>query len=319
MLVKELKKELEKYDKKQLENIIARLYKLIPKKKKEETDIDDFIKNYEANPKPEKSKLSFEELKEDINTFIINVDNEYYAVPNKVVSKDKRSKWRFKVKKYYKELTSIAPSDHNGKEATELLIKIFKRLSTGSNILLFSNWQTFRAIGIEQSEYYDVIIKRIIFDGYTNDNINECIKLLDVLKDPYELSISMYEAFVDNLKNIKAMLIATDLLTQKVIELKEKLNSAKDYNRQYDITKDINDNVLCLLNIYIVMGEIDAGIKYYNKNYIESIREVKQYILLEYLMIHNLKEYWIREYERYKIKYRESLVNTYNELKKISI
>ena len=37
MLVSELRKEIEKYDKKELKNIIVELYKRIPKNKKEET------------------------------------------------------------------------------------------------------------------------------------------------------------------------------------------------------------------------------------------------------------------------------------------
>lgn len=318
MLVKEVKKELEKYNKKELETIIVGLYKLIYKQKREENNVDDFIKNLEDKNKPKKKKQSFEEIREEINAFIENVDNKYYAIPNRVISKSERSKWRFKVKKYYKELTSIRPDENNGKEATKLLIEIFKRLSKGSNILLFSNWQTFRAIGVDQSEYYDVIVKRIIFEGYTKDNINECIKLLDVCEDPYEFSISMYKVFAGNLNNIKAMVFATDLLNEKVIKLKEKLNSTKDYSRQYDITSDINNSVLCILDIYITMGEIDNGIKYFNKNYIKSSREIKQYILLECLEDNNLDEYWIREYERCmnEMKYSESLIEKYNRLKK---
>ena len=45
MLVSELRKEIEKYNKKDLENIIVELYKRLPKSKKEDFNIDDFIKN----------------------------------------------------------------------------------------------------------------------------------------------------------------------------------------------------------------------------------------------------------------------------------
>ena len=45
MLVNELRKEIEKYDKNELKNIIIELYKRIPKNKKEDYNIDEFIKN----------------------------------------------------------------------------------------------------------------------------------------------------------------------------------------------------------------------------------------------------------------------------------
>ena len=45
MLVSELKNEIKKYDKKELESIIVSLYKCIPKKVKEEYDMDSYYKN----------------------------------------------------------------------------------------------------------------------------------------------------------------------------------------------------------------------------------------------------------------------------------
>ena len=34
----------------------------------------------------------------------------YYSSPNKVIPKKERSNWRFKVKRYYKELTKTIPT-----------------------------------------------------------------------------------------------------------------------------------------------------------------------------------------------------------------
>lgn len=45
MLVNELRKEIEKYDKNELQNIIVELYKRIPKDKKDGYNVDEFIKN----------------------------------------------------------------------------------------------------------------------------------------------------------------------------------------------------------------------------------------------------------------------------------
>lgn len=69
MLVSEIRKELRKYNHKELENIILELYKTIPKKKKE------------------------------IIYFLDCVDNGYYSSPNRIISKKERSSYRFKIKK----------------------------------------------------------------------------------------------------------------------------------------------------------------------------------------------------------------------------
>lgn len=45
MLVKEIRLELSKYDRKELEEIIIELYKKVPKKVKESYCIDEYIKN----------------------------------------------------------------------------------------------------------------------------------------------------------------------------------------------------------------------------------------------------------------------------------
>lgn len=94
MLISELKKETEKYDKKELIKIIAELYKRIPKSKKEDYDIDGFITNLKAEGKKKavKKALTFEELETEIIYFIRCVDNKYYCIPNKIISK-KRKKY----------------------------------------------------------------------------------------------------------------------------------------------------------------------------------------------------------------------------------
>lgn len=45
MLVKDVRKEIEKYNKLELTEIIVELYKRVPKSKKEEYNIDDFIRD----------------------------------------------------------------------------------------------------------------------------------------------------------------------------------------------------------------------------------------------------------------------------------
>ena len=73
-----------------------------------------------------------------------------------------------------------------------------------------------------------------------------------------------------------------------------------------------------VLFIYIKLNEIDNGIKYFQKTYLEKDDEVKEYILLDRLEIFEIKDEWIKEYESHigKIDYRDSLKKQYQELKK---
>lgn len=319
MLVSELRKEIEKYDKNELKNIIVELYKRIPKNKKEDYNIDEFIKDIKKNKTSTKKEISFEDLQKEIIYFLQLVDNDYYAIPNKIVSKKERSSWRFKVKRYYKDLNNILPDSENGNSATILLIEIFKRLSIGSNGLLFINWETFRALGVSQGKYYDTILKRILYNGYTKDNLEKCIDLLDVLKDPYELSYNMFWIFISNLKTINNKEISLELLADKVTALKVNLKGAKNSHEKYDITENINNYVECILEIYLTMNEYECAIAYFQKNYIKDNKEVKEYILLQKLEKLDLTKEWIKEYEsNNNIKFRDSIIEKYTKLKKSS-
>ena len=147
MLVSELKNEIKKYDKKELESIIVSLYKRIPKKVEEEYDIDSYIKNIDINKKTDvvKKEISFDEIYNEIIYFIECIDLDYYCSLNRVISKKDRSAWRFKVKRFYKKLNKISTDNENGSIDTSLLIELFKRLSCGTSVLLFTNWNTFGA------------------------------------------------------------------------------------------------------------------------------------------------------------------------------
>lgn len=311
MKVKEIRQELSKHDRNTLEDIIIELYKRMPKAKKEEFNIDSFIINPIKEVKKEVIPVSFNELQEEIKYFLDCVDNEYYSSPNKVISKDERSKWRFKVKKYIKELNKIDINNPNYKDATFFLIELFKRLSKGTNYLLFSNWETFRAVGISQDSFYDLIVKRILIDGYTIEDVIKCINLLEVEKDPYDSSDYMFEKFTSNINKDKEEVI--NLLKDKVNTLNKEIKTSK--GSTYKKEEMVEGFIISIMDLYVSLNEIDTGIKYFKENYKHYDDETKMYILLETLEKYEFYSYWIKEYEKNKVDYRRSLVEKYNELK----
>ena len=316
MLVSEIRKEIEKYNQKEISDLVIELYKRIPKKIKEEYHIDDLIVNINNKSKKEE-KFDFNSLKQEIIAFLEDVDNGYYSHPNKIISKSERSKWRFKVKRYIKELNKISPDAIEGIASTQILIKLYELLSEGSNYLKFSNWETFRAVGISQADFYDLIVKRIFTKGYTTENLKIVVQLLKVPKDPYGLDEELIETLITNLPTIDTKIKVIDLLKKEVDELASLIAVEKDYHKRFNLKELHNLLVEGVFRTSISMHEVQNGILYYRKHDIEIDKEITEFKILEYLENKNLTKDWIKEYEstKDKIDYRDSIKEKYKKLK----
>ena len=303
-------------------DIVVELYKRLPKKVKEDYDIDKFIKDINNKTKKEEKKVSFDDLCSEMRYFLDCAKAGFYSSPNKVVPKKERSNWRFKAKRYYKELIKTIPTTDIGVKSTKLLIELYELVSRGTNTLVFTNWDTFRALGVSQTEYFDMLLKRVLSTGESINNIKVCIDLLDNCKDTDVLDEVLINIFIDNLRTEESKLTAINLLDEIVIKVKEKIRSlGKKYNYHdmYYLEEDNNLYVETVTRLYFSSFEVDEGIKYYQKNYIHYNSEVKEYILLEILKGLELYEDWITEYERAskKIKLREELTKDYEKIKEL--
>ena len=303
-------------------DIVVELYKRLPKKVKEDYDIDNYIEDINNKTKKEEKKVSFDDLCKEMRYFLDCAKAGFYASPNKVVPKKERSTWRFKAKRYYKELTKTIPTTDIGVKSNKLLIELYELVSRGTNTLVFTNWDTFRALGVNQVEYLDMLYKRILSTGNSINNIKVCIDLLDNCKDPDILDEFLINIFIDNLRTEESKLTAINLLDKKVVEVKEKikgLGKKYNYNDMYYLEEDNNLYVETVTRLYFSSFEVDEGIKYYQKNYIHYDSEIKEYILLEILRELELYEDWITEYERVskKIKLREELTKDYEKIKEL--
>ena len=116
----------------------------------------------------------------------------------------------------------------------------------------------------------------------------------------------MFKIFIYNLKTTEVEELAIELLNTKVQQQIIEFKNLKDNNRKYTLKENINNYIECIIEIYFNLNEIDKGIKYFHKYYIQKIREVKEYILLEKLDELNLTKEWLNEYESHmdKIDYR---------------
>ena len=312
MKVNELREAIKKYNEKDQEKIIVELYKRIPKRVKEEYGIDDFIIN--LNNKVEKTgkNITIEQLEKEVNYFLECANDDLYVKPNKIIPKSERSKWRFKVKTFYKQLNSFLPETEDGKKATDLLKELFIILSYGTHYLTFSSWNTFGAIQISQSEFLKNITLRKLSNGVTKENLEYCIDLLNVQYDPQEYHSTVLYSFEECLKTTDMKYMAIELLKEHAERWKEKCKKESNYeNKEY-----LDYFVECIVHIYFELYEIQEGIKYFHKYYISIDKEIKEYILLEMLEEFGFYKEWILEYESNigKIAYRDSLKEKYKEL-----
>ena len=316
MKVNELRETIKKYNEIDKEKIIVELYKRIPKYIKEDYSIDEYIINVNSKIEKENTKPTIENLEKEVNYFIECANNDLYVRPNKIISKNERSKWRFKVKNFYKQLNNFLPSTEEGDKATDLLKSLFNILSFGTHYLTFSNWNTFSAIQVSQSEFIKNIVQRKLSNGVTREKLKYCIELLNVEYDPQEYHRSILYAFESGLKTPDARYMAIELLKDQVELWKEKYQKDDSYeNKEYT-----NYFVECILDIHFELCEIKEGITYFHKKYIEKYKEIKEYILLEKIEDFSFYKEWILEYEKHlgKISYRDSLKEKYEKYKKES-
>ena len=320
MKVVEIRNELKKYNMEEKDKIIIELYKRIPKRVKEEYNIDGYLKNIKVNENTKKEKevkLTFEELASEINYFLECAWNELYSEPNRIISKSERSKWRFKAKKYYKELSSIDINSEYYDESNKLLIELFKVLSRGTNYLLFSNWETFRAVQISQEDFFDLIMKRVLVN-FNEENLETIVKLLEVDKDPYgSLYKVIYNVFLNNLTSNNQLEMALEIIKKEVDDLNIQVIELSKKGKEYDLKEKCNYFVLTILDIYIRLEDVNKGIEYYNKYYKAYNYETKIYDLLEELEDNEAYQEWISVYENHKeIQNRESMQVKYKLFKR---
>lgn len=313
MKVNELKETIKHYNEKDKEKIIVELYKRIPKNIKEDYSIDEYIVNLNEKIEKVNTNITIEKLEKEVKYFIECASDDLYVRPNKIISKNERSKWRFKVKTFYKQLNSFISTTEEGKNATDLLTDLFKILSFGTNYLTFSSWNTFGAIQVSQSEFLENIVQRKLSNGVTKESLLYCIDLLNAKYDPQEYHKTILYSFTSCLKTTDAKYMAIELLKEKAEDWKIKYEKEKNYeNQEY-----LNYFIECIVHIYFELCESQEGIKYFHKQYIERNKEIKEYILLKMLEESNLYKDWILEYESQigKIDYRDSLKEKYKEYK----
>ena len=306
MLVNELRTAMGKYDNDSLREIIVALYKMIPKSKKESEGLDslllDFTKEKKKAPKGDK-QVDFDALADEIMQFMSFADASLYLAPNRQVSKDKRSKWRFEVKRFIRDLLTVK-GEHSVASA-RILAYIYEMLCYACNYYIFRSDVPFSAVGYQQTELLHLVLAKLFYCGYDEKTIKTAVFLtLDSTTDSDTYHVSLLYTLAEFLKT-------PDTIEMALVQCLKYMDEYDSYQAQKHLFKypsqqsdkyRKNEHFNWAIEMYLILKfklhEYDEGIKFFWNKYIEYKPEIKLYIMLQFLDRDDLNEYWIREYEK---------------------
>jgi len=323
MLVSELRELLKNYKEEDLRLIISEMYKSMPKKLREDKDIDTMLQDVHAYmrigkiERTQDRQVDVDDLKQEIEQFIDYAYKQYYFAPNSFVHKKERPKWRFKVKAFIKNLQGVPVEGEEGRTATDLLKKLYEMLCYACDYYIFSTDNPFRSVGIGQTVLLDTIISRKLGQGINEETVKSVVELVvNSSVDRETLHSSLIMKLVKNLKSPDSKKIAIEQCKVLKVELdkSEPVSSKKSYNSsEYQRIEKINNLVETVFRLNMALCEYEEAIEYFRDNHVEHDAEVSLYVLLDLLFEYKLKEYWLREYDealKKGIKPREALQKT---------
>lgn len=326
MKVAELREKLAKLPKDEIIKIAVECYKLVPKAKKEDNDLDAFIENPTKKKSKQTARIEFQlyQIEADVAAFIENAKEQNYLYPNQVVSKKERPKWRFKVKRWYKELVKRNRPDKNLELQAKLLTDLYGIISDAKYYSYFSTNEPFRSVGIEQDEFFEAVMMLIEdFEGKVNF-VDKGINLL------YNHGFSFYS--LGYLPKAFVKLLTVPDLKYKAIEKVEKLLASNGFVPPKSDKKNVwrhntneyrreerNNNLTKLgFRLYASLCEYEEAITFFNKHYYDQSPEVALYVLVDLLFEEKLKDeicQVIEQAQKDGVKPRKSLITLLNTIK----
>ncbi len=321
MKIQDLRELLKKADREHLEKAFAECYKQFSRSKKEEIDvlIGDVLSGEDSKKAGGRKPVDFEELKRQISLFVENANAQNYLVPNRSIPKNQRSKWRFLVMNFIKELEKIQPESEFYEQSVQCLWDLYGVLCKGCNVYLFSSDDPFASVRWEQPKLFHLLVKKTFQNGYDREKLKKAILLSSTG------GLSRTSLYVMNQLALLSELKTSDVKYMAIEETKKLIEDGRsepikknDYSASAYYRREKNDN-LCelVLLISISLAETDTGIRYFFSKCLETDKEIALYRALDCASWMEDDQAWIDIYHyglAKKIKPRDSLQEQYKEL-----
>lgn len=331
MKIAELRKTIGSHKKDELEFLVAELYKLIPKAKKEESLVDDLIKKprktKSRKAKVQKQKVrSIEDIASEVEFFTFNAKEFNYNQPNTTISKKERPKWRFVVKRLYKEILAAENEGDSKKRCAGEMKKLYETLTLACRYTMFNAYDVFDSVGITQVDFFEQVIRLYRDAVDVKDFVVLGIKLIiDNDLNRYTLKKYLMDVFL-KYSQTPAM---KELIVKEATKYYQEVISSKDIEDDFFIgggrqdgmsyrKKSMINEITELISItYLELAETEKAIEFHYKHTKQSSDEVALYIIVRILFKYGLKNEIVREIEKnMKMKPRERLIELMNYIKK---
>lgn len=275
MKVGELRDKLKKLKKDELIKVASEFYKLIPRAKRLDYDLEALVTNPTEEQKPkktDKAKVTLTKLKKEIDTFIEHAEEGYYYQRNSVVPKKKRIGWRFRVKKWYEELINQKREDKDLPLQIELLKQLYEVLEEGGDYY-FTAEDPFSSVGISEAAFLNGILILMEAEG---GKVSVAEKGMDLIVTYYD-DFFAYEV-IDSL----ITMMNTPDLKYKVIEsIKKEITEIQNLppldttgpdkytnSKQMEHRQELN-NILTIVGVelYLSLFEYDEATAFHQVYY----------------------------------------------------
>lgn len=348
MKINEFRSLLANASSEDLIKVASEIYKALPKSLKGDSDygidakIKMIIEHQDASKvAPKVERIDYESLHDEINTFTENAYDYNYIKQNRVVPKAQRSKWRFLVMRFIKDLQKIPSDDENYKDSILDLIELYKTLSYGCSFYIFKTDDPFASIGKAQFEYYEIICSRIFVNGFNKELLSEAIDAASMVSlDRVTLHIILIKILMEYIKERDDILYTIKTACEMIDKIKDELGDEprhsfiiSEEHILYDQKKMGIESIAALvMGLYMKLAEYDTGCEYYwktcenlginvniDRDTKEKDKEILFYCLLDRLSSMSDNDLlWVRIYEKYRdqVDPRVTLVKKYEELKK---
>ena len=338
MKITDFRKLLTGLNQQDINKIATELYKRIPKSSKEGYDGVDYIIRSITEHQTENKNIQtvdFRSLHDEIDTFLSNANEGYYLKPNRIVSKTERSRWRFAVMHFVKELQKISNTSEDYNDSNIDLLSIYDILSRSCGYYVFRSQDPFAAIGKTQSEYYKILCQRIFYRDLDQNHLPTMIdNATKIYLDRRTLHIFLIKTLISYI-NTKEDILNTITITEEKVE-----NARPEPSRDawfvdesmmmYEFKDYIKNLASLVMGLYFKLNEYEKGCQYYwnicNKFEIDVYKnrepqdrkEILFYCLLGLVSsFTDDNKIWIATYDKYKkgTEPRQDLVKKYEEIK----
>lgn len=294
MKIPELRSVIAGYSADDLRLLTVELYRRIPKKIIEEKELDQLVADpqgfLEAKKKPKPIELpDLDYLTFEIEEFVEDALKSYYFAPNSMIRKSERSKWRFHVKRFHRELMMLMQDPTALAEVSRLLERLFDVLCRAEEVYLFNSTDPFNSIGVARESFYADIVQAQRAAAPDQRWIRQAIETLVPNAGYY--ARDMIIELVNQLTTNPLREEALNYIVQAYKNL-PKLRQRKTN------TSDQKSHLAELaLRISFGLREYDRGIAFFLKYHDSADTEITVYLLLNILSEYELTDLWLREYD----------------------